>query len=153
MSKKAVKKLKKRLKKQVLATGSLAQNQYDNGFKTGFGIGADVARARHNMDLAESVIAPITRAAIDLIDAGLEDYACALLEALNEKANEIAAGDEADHDEGCDECAGRCEDCQPDERDGDAFAASFDAPESLVAQLQRGTADHIEPVQDGRDPM
>ena len=129
---------------------------HEHGLATGYRDGETYGRDAMNAEVAGEVIAPVLDAAIGLIESNLEDYAHALLVALRDKAREIG-GEELDDvaDAGDDEyeCAGCCEDCQPSERDGDAFAASFDALESLVTQLQRGTADHIEPVQDGRDPL
>ena len=129
---------------------------HEHGLATGYRDGETYGRDAMNAEVAGEVIAPVLDAAIGLIESNLEDYAHVLLVALRDKAREIG-GEELDDvaDAGDDEyeCAGCCEDCQPSERDGDAFAASFDALESLVTQLQRGTADHIEPVQDGRDPL
>ena len=129
---------------------------HEHGLATGYRDGETYGRDAMNAEVAGEVIAPVLDAAICLIESNLEDYAHVLLVALRDKAREIG-GEELDDvaDAGDDEyeCAGCCEDCQPSERDGDAFAASFDALESLVTQLQRGTADHIEPVQDGRDPL
>jgi hypothetical protein len=129
---------------------------HEHGVKAGYRDGEKHGRDAMSAALAGEVIAPVLDAAIGLIESNLEDYARVLLVALRDKAREIG-GEELDDmaDIGDDEyeCAGCCEDCQPSERDGDAFAASFDALESLVAQLMRSTADHIEPVQDGRDPL
>lgn len=127
---------------------------HEHGVKAGYRDGEKHGRDAMSAALAGEVIAPVLDAAIGLIESNLEDYAHVLLVALRDKAREIG-GEELDDvaDAGDDECAGCCEDCQPSERDGDAFAASFDALESLVAQLVRGTVDHIEPVQDGRDPL
>lgn len=129
---------------------------YQHGLAAGYRDGEAYGRDAMNAEVAGTVIAPALDAAIDLIEGGLEDYAHVLLVALRDKAREIAGeelDDMADAGDTEHECAGCCEDCQPSERDGDAFAASFDVLESLVAQLQRGTADHVEPVQDGRDPL
>ena len=124
---------------------------HEHGLKTGYRDGEAHGRDAMSAEVAGEVVAPVLDAAIDLIENNLEDYAHVLLVALRDKARTIA-GEELDVmvDTGDDEyeCAG----CQPDERDGDAFAASFDALQSLVAQLQRGAA-HVEPVQDGRDPL
>ena len=129
---------------------------HEHGRAAGYRDGEAYGRDAMNAEVAGTVIAPVLDAAIGLIESGLYDYAHVLLVALRDKAREIGGeelGDMADTGDTEYECAGCCEDCQPSERDGDAFAASFDALESLVAQLQRGTADHIEPVQDGRDPL
>lgn len=127
---------------------------YQHGLAAGYRDGEAYGRDAMNAEVAGEVIAPVLDAAIGLIESNREDYARVLLVALRDKAREIG-GEELDDaaDVGDDECAGCCEGCQPSERDGDAFAASFDVLESLVAQLQRGTADHVEPVQDGRDPL
>lgn len=127
---------------------------HEHGLTSGYRDGEAYGRDAMNAEVAGEVIAPVLDAAIGLIESNLEDYAYVLLVALRDKAREIG-GEELDDvaDAGDDEYAGCCEDCQPSERDGDAFAASFDVLESLVAQLQRGTADHVEPVQDGRDPL
>ncbi len=129
---------------------------HQHGLTSGYRDGEAYGRDAMNAEVAGDVVAPALDAAIDLIENGLEDYAHVLLVALRDKAREIAGeelDDMADAGDTEYECAGCCEDCQPSERDGDAFAASFDVLESLVAQLQRGTADHVEPVQDGRDPL
>lgn len=132
------------------------QEGHQSGLEKGRRYGLAEGRDAMSAEIAGTVIAPVLDAAIGLIENNLEDYAHVLLVALRDKAREIGGeelGDMADTGDDEYECAGCCEDCQPDERDGGAFAASFDVLESLVAQLQRGAADNVEPVQDGRDPL
>ena len=92
---------------------------------------------------------------IGLIENNLEDYAHALLVALRDKAREIG-GEELDDvaDAGDDECAGCCEDCQPIGETEAPYSIS-DALNEVLSQIARGNAgpQHIEPVQDGRDPL
>lgn len=132
---------------------------HEHGVKAGYRDGEKHGRDAMSAALAGEVIAPVLDAAIGLIESNLEDYAHVLLVALRDKAREIG-GEELDDvvDAGDDEyeCAGCCEDCQPSEREMQEAKATMDALSGIVAQLVRGASEHvehIEPVQDGRDPL
>lgn len=125
------------MKHKVLLSEKKLEKMPSRQFRRGVQIGRDVGAHEMSKELA-SVVGPILDSALNLHDHGLHDYAALLLIALREKAAEIAFDDEDDGEDG---------------NPGDAFAASFDALESLVAQLQHGAADHVEPVQDGSDPL
>ena len=125
------------MKHKVLLSEKKLEKMLSRQFKCGVQIGRDVGAHEMSKELA-SVVGPILDSALNLHDHGLHDYAAVLLIALREKAAEIAFDDEDDGENG---------------NPGDAFAASFDTLGSLVAQLQHGAADHVEPVQDGSDPL
>ena len=109
--------------------------------------------------VSREVIAPVLDAAIGLIESNLEDYAHVLLVALRDKAREIGGeelDDMADIGDVEYECAGCCEDCQPSEREMQEAKATMDALSGIidiVSRLPGGVVDHIEPVQDSRDPL
>lgn len=128
---------------------------HEHGVKAGYRDGEKHGRDAMSAALAGEVIAPVLDAAIGLIESNLEDYAHVLLVALRDKAREIG-GEELDDvaDAGDDECAGCCEDCQPI-GEADASYSLSDALNEVLSQLARGNAgpQHIEPVQDGRDPL
>lgn len=132
---------------------------HEHGLATGYRDGEAYGRDAMNAEVAGDVVAPALDAAIDLIENGLEDYAHVLLVALRDKAREIAGeelDDMADAGDTEYECAGCCEDCQPSEREMQEAKATMDALSGIidiVSKLPGGTADHIEPVQDGRDPL
>lgn len=132
---------------------------YEHGLAAGYRDGEAYGRDAMNAEVAGTVIAPVLDAAIGLIESDLEDYAHALLVALRDKAREIGGeelGDMADTGDDEYECAGCCEDCQPSEREMQEAQATMDALSSIidiVSKLPGGVANHIEPVQDGRDPL
>ena len=130
---------------------------HQHGLTSGYRDGEAHGRDAMSAEVAGEVIAPVLDAAIGLIESNLEDYAHVLLVALRDKAREIG-GEELDDvaDTGDDEheCAGCCEDCQPIGETEAPYSIS-DALNEVLSQLARGNAgpQHIEPVQDGRDPL
>ena len=129
---------------------------HEHGMKAGYRDGEKNGRDAMSAEIADTIIAPVLDAAIGLIESNLEDYAHVLLVALRDKAREIGGeelDDMADIGDVEYECAGCCEDCQPSEREMQEAKATMDELTGIIAQLVRGTADHIEPVQDGRDPL
>ena len=130
---------------------------HEHGLATGYRDGEAYGRDAMNAEVAGEVIAPVLDAAIGLIESNLEDYAHVLLVALRDKAREIGGeelDDVADTGDTEYECAGCCEDCQPI-GEADASHSLSDALNEVLSQLARGTAgpQHVEPVQDGRDPL
>ena len=130
---------------------------HQHGLTSGYRDGEAYGRDAMNAEVAGEVIAPVLDAAIGLIESNLEGYAHVLLVALRDKAREIG-GEELDDvaDAGDDEheCAGCCEDCQPI-GEADASYSISDALNEVLSQLARGNAgpQHIEPVQDGCEPL